>query len=109
MAGALIGLINGVFGGGGGMVCVPALRAFAGLDTRTAHATAIAVMLPVSVVSGLFYITAIPGPGILLAAAAGVFAGGVFGAALLGRLRSASIRILFAIVLAAAGLRMLIG
>ena len=45
LAGGGVGFVNGLLGGGGGMVAVPALCG-AGLGVASAHATAIAVVLP---------------------------------------------------------------
>ena len=46
VAGALAGLANGFFGGGGGMILVPLLTRRCGLDQRRAFATSVAVILP---------------------------------------------------------------
>ena len=46
LAGALAGLANGFFGGGGGSVLVPLLTRMCGLDQRRAFATSVAVILP---------------------------------------------------------------
>lgn len=54
VCGAATGAANGLFGGGGGMIAVPLLRA-QGLEEKRAHATAIAVILPVSLLSFLLY------------------------------------------------------
>ena len=55
------GLLNGFFGAGGGTLLVPALE-WLGLDSKKAHATSIAVILPLSVVSALFYMGQISVP-----------------------------------------------
>lgn len=52
--GVLIGGVNGFFGGGGGMICVPILLLM-GLKNKKAHATAILVMLPISMASAAIY------------------------------------------------------
>ena len=46
LAGALAGLTNGLFGGGGGSVLVPLLTRYCGLSQRKAFATSVAVILP---------------------------------------------------------------
>ena len=53
--GALIGVINGLFGAGGGMLAVPILKK-EGLSQKEAHANAIAVILPITLVSAVMYI-----------------------------------------------------
>ena len=40
---------------GGGMIAVPAMVNFLGLDEHDAHATAIAVILPLAVISSIIY------------------------------------------------------
>lgn len=105
--GILIGIANGLFGGGGGMLAVPLLRAN-GLSPLKAHATAIAVILPASVVSGAVYLSYGLAPlSVLLPVALGVVAGGFFGAKLLGILPERTVTFLFACVMLAAGVRML--
>jgi len=52
---ASIGLLNGLFGAGGGVVAVPVLRGM-GLEEDGAHATSISITLPLAVASGLLYL-----------------------------------------------------
>lgn len=52
--GAVTGFANGLFGSGGGIVAVPMLKK-AGLETKRAHACSLAVTLPLSAVSAIFY------------------------------------------------------
>lgn len=54
--GTAAGVVNGIFGAGGGMILVPLLSKWAGLDYKAALATSVAVILPVSVSSALVYI-----------------------------------------------------
>ena len=49
-----IGAINGLFGAGGGMLAVPCLTYVWGLDEKSAHATAIAVILPLCLNTEIF-------------------------------------------------------
>ena len=51
IAGGCAGLINGLFGGGGGMVLVPLLCLFAVVDGREVFDLSIAVILPICLVS----------------------------------------------------------
>ena len=53
--GAVIGMVNGLFGAGGGLLAVPVLKKM-GLEGAKAHANAVAVILPVSVVSATLYL-----------------------------------------------------
>lgn len=53
--GVTVGLVNGVFGAGGGMIAVPLLKK-SGLDQKQAHANAVAVILPITVISAIMYL-----------------------------------------------------
>ncbi len=55
VGGIFIGFINGLLGAGGGMLAVPLLKKF-GLSQREAHENAIAVILPITVLSAMIYI-----------------------------------------------------
>lgn len=55
LAGAAAGLVNGLFGGGGGMVLVPLLSGWCALEERKAFATSVAIILPLCVLSALLY------------------------------------------------------
>lgn len=53
--GLLIGTVNGLFGAGGGMIAVPVLKKM-GLEQKEAHANAIAIILPITVISAIMYL-----------------------------------------------------
>ena len=55
-AGAAAGLVNGLFGGGGGMVLLPLLTRWGGLKAKDGFATCVAVILPVCCVSAAVYL-----------------------------------------------------
>ena len=109
LSGALIGIINGLFGGGGGMIAVPVLSSVLGYTQKEAHATAIAIIAPLCAVSAIFYISGgfahLP---VIIPAAIGSTAGGIAGAKLLGRLPALAVRLAFIAVMLAAGIRMMI-
>jgi len=107
--GILVGILNGLFGAGGGMVAVPLLRNN-GLEDRQAHATSIAVILPLSLVSVFLYLQSghmqlddifpfLPG-GILGAAAGGL---------LLNKIPVKWLRRIFGILIIYAAIRLLRG
>ena len=54
LAGALAGLINGLFGGGGGMVVLPLLSKGNTLEGRSLFATCVAIIFPICLVSAAF-------------------------------------------------------
>ena len=55
VAGTLAGLLNGLFGAGGGLVLVPLLIRWVGLEQKQAFATSVAIILPLSIVSYLLF------------------------------------------------------
>lgn len=108
VGGTLVGFINGFFGGGGGMLCVPLLEKALKLPTKKAHATAILIILPISLASAITYIANGYADWYSTAfATAGVVAGGVMGAALLKKLRSEIVALIFSIIMIGAGLKLL--
>ena len=108
ITGIIAGTVNGLFGGGGGMIVVPMLMIFLKKEAKTAHATAILIILPLSIVSAIFY--ALFGSldvSVALPTTIGVAVGGAIGAFLLSKLSSKYIVIIFAAVMVAAGVKML--
>ena len=109
LLGGLVGFLNGFFGGGGGMICVPTLEKGLGLDNKRAHATAIAVIFPLSLVSCAIYIfkgaiQSLP----LLTVGLGVLAGGIAGSFALKFIPSKTLRIIFAVIMLVGGVRLII-
>lgn len=51
MSGFSAGILNGLFGSGGGMIVVPCLEKYSSLPPKKAHATAVAVIAPLALVS----------------------------------------------------------
>lgn len=117
------GLLNGLLGAAGGILLVAALPRITppaplyppvlplGVyhERRDVLATALAVMLPVSAVSGLFYwVGGIrPSPILLLSLVIPAAAGGLLGAKLLAKIPNRLLKKIFAAVVVIAGLRML--
>lgn len=103
MAGLCAGLCNGLFGAGGGTVAVLALEK-AGLSPRQAHATAISIMLPLSTASAMVYAV---GGGVdwhaLLWVAPALTGGSALGAKLTGKIQGKTLKLIFGIVMLAAG------
>ncbi len=107
VAGIFVGGINGFFGGGGGMLCVPLLLLL-GLNNQRAQATAILIMLPISIASALVYYTQgfVDWESVLYVAIGSV-AGGIIGACLLKIIPNKALKFVFALVVMAAGIKML--
>jgi len=109
LVGGLAGLVNGLFGGGGGMIVVPMLTYFLKQESKVAHATAILIILPLSIVSGIFYVAfGSLKLNVFIPTGIGVIIGGVLGALLLKKLSSAWVVLIFAVVMAAAGVKMMV-
>ena len=51
VSGALAGLVNGLFGAGGGMLLLPLLSRMNGLEAHEAFACSVCIILPLSLVS----------------------------------------------------------
>ena len=103
LCGTAVGAANSLFGGGGGMLAVPLLCA-TGYAEKQAHATAILVILPVSLFSFLLYFfQGLYDFSVLIPTALGVTLGGELGALLLGKLPTKTVQFIFAILQAAAG------
>lgn len=54
--GITTGVVNGLFGSGGGTIAVPAMILILGADEHKAHATAISIILPLTLLSVFFYV-----------------------------------------------------
>lgn len=109
LSGTFIGFLNGFFGGGGGMICVPILQKVLNLDSKKAHATAIAIIFPLSLISAFIYvyngvIQSLP----LLATTIGVVSGGLLGAFALKVLPPKAIKIIFALIMFVGGIKLII-
>ena len=107
--GILIGFINGFLGAGGGMLLVPCIIPILKMDTKVAHATAILIILPICLVSGLIY--AFKGSfdfDIFLPCIIGTIVGGVLGTFLLSKLKNEIITLIFSGVMIAAGVIMIL-
>ena len=106
LIGAFTGTLNGLLGGGGGTIVVPFLLNAFGLEVKEAHATAIFIMLPISVVSAIFYSlfgAKLPVSGVTVSL--GVTAGGLIGAFLIGKMNPKLLAVVFSIVLLVTGVR----
>ncbi len=102
-----VGFINGFFGGGGGMLCVPLLNKVLDEETKPSHATAMLIILPISIASAVTYVASgFFDLKLTLMVGGGVVAGGIVGALLLKKLNSSVISIIFAILMIAAGIKL---
>lgn len=108
LAGGAAGLVNGFFGGGGGMVLVPLLALWCGLGQRKAFATSVAIILPLCALSAAIYL--FRGGmdfGAALPYLLGGLAGGFIGGRVFKRLNMVWLRRLFALLLLYGGVKAL--
>lgn len=107
IVGLAVGVINGMLGTGGGTLVVPYLEKI-GVDAQKSHATAISVILPLTIVSTFFYVRAgtvdIKSTAIL---AASGMAGGFVGAKLLNKIPRRVLQAVFGASMVYMGVRML--
>ena len=97
---AAVGFVNGFFGGGGGMLLVPMLEKVLDVPVKKSHATAIAIILPVSVAGAVTYLIGgyfelAP----LLGVSGGCVVGGIAGALLLKKLPSGVVGTVFSLIM----------
>lgn len=108
ICGLFVGFLSGFFGGGGGMLVVPLLMGAGKLPEKEAHATAIAVILPLTVVSSVVYI--LSGNfdfSIGLPVGIAFILGGGLGSFLLKKIPNKVLGIIFALVMIAGGVKLL--
>ncbi len=111
LIGIVTGFANGLFGSGGGTIVVPAMERFLQVEEHKAHATAIAIILSLSILSLAIYLwnTGLEQVWqIALWASAGGLAGGVVGAKLLSKVSGIWLHRIFGAFMLAAAVRMIL-
>ena len=108
-AGGLSGIINGFFGGGGGLILVPLLKRYVKVPCKEAHATCVAIAAMMSVVTAAVYLLR----GAVTFADAGWYmaggaAGGLLGGVLLGSVPKVWLRRIFGIFLVYSAVRIFV-
>lgn len=105
LIGAVTGIANGLFGSGGGIIAVPFLKK-TGMETKKAHACSLAVTLPLSAVSILFYFggNTVPLKSSFMLIPFGLV-GALAGTALIKKISPRLLSGIFGILLIAAGIR----
>lgn len=107
--GAVIGFINGFWGGGGGMICVAALIHVLKLQEKKAHATTILIILPLCIASFIIYLfNGAVNFGESWPVMVGFVAGGIAGAYLLKKLNNQVLMIIFTVLIIAGGIKLVI-
>lgn len=108
LIGVIGGVLSGAFGVGGGLIMVPLLITFAGMDQRRAAAASLVAIIPTSIAGALAYLVngEVDVPVALVVAIGGV-SGSYLGARLLRRLPMTWLRWMFIVLLVGAAARML--
>ncbi len=104
--GFLIGIVNALFGAGGGMIAVPFLKS-CGLSQKEAQATAICVILPLTIISAGIYL--FRGYFSLSDAVLFIlcgFPGAILGTLLLSKLNNSLLQTIFSVFMLWAGVRL---
>lgn len=102
------GILNGLFGAGGGSVLVPLMERFLGFEEHSAHATAIPVILIMSLVSSFLYLrNGFFDFSIWILVSAGGLAGGFLGARLLKKVPKKWLKIGFGAVICVTAIKMI--
>jgi uncharacterized membrane protein YfcA len=109
LIGFVVGLVNGVFGSGGGTILVPCLVFLMGIEDHKAHATAISIILPISLISSFIYFRYdVVDLQLTLKVAIGSVIGALTGSCILNRFSVNSLRKIFGIFMIIAALRMVL-
>ena len=108
LIGLVTGLLNGLFGAGGGSIVVPAMELFLDIDPKQSHATAIAVILLLSSVSSFFYLrNGFFDFKLWVPVTVGGMAGGLVGAKVLTRISKSSLKIVFGGIIMTTALKLI--
>jgi uncharacterized membrane protein YfcA len=106
--GLAAGVANGLFGSGGGTIAVPAMVYLLDEEEHRAHATALLIILPLTLVSSVFYlVNNYVDWNITWRTMVGGVAGGIIGAFLLNKCPSGLLRKIFGIFMIVAAFRMI--
>jgi len=109
VAGGAAGLINGFFGGGGGMILVPLLAGKCGLDQRKAFATSVAVIAPLCALSaGIYWYRGTLDIAAALPYLVGGLIGGLVGGKVFKKLSMKWLRRVFALLILYGGVKALL-
>jgi len=107
--GIVTGVVNGLFGSGGGTIAVPAFERFLDMPTHKSHATVIALILPLSILSAFIYCREIDIEwSNVIAVSAGGIVGGYMGAAMLKKISSKWLNRIFGAFMIVAAVRMIL-
>ena len=107
--GAAIGIICGLFGGGGGILAIPVLTKLYKMQEKQAHATSLFVMLPLSFIAAVAYfcgnkVQIMPS----VYVCTGMSIGGIIGIKVLSKISDSALRMVFSVLMCITGVYSLI-
>ncbi len=106
--GFIAGFLNGIFGTGGGILIVPMLQK-SGLNAHKSHATAITIVLPLSIISTIMYLlkgVTVDFSLLIPTVSLGII-GAICGAILLNKINTILLNKIFAFIIIISGIRIL--
>ncbi|MBC6004371.1 MAG: sulfite exporter TauE/SafE family protein [Paeniclostridium sordellii] len=107
LIGSISGFINGIFGSGGGTLLVPILNNILKVEEHKSHATALSIVVFLTVTSSFIYVSkGTYDLNLTFKVAIGSIIGGIIGAKILCKLTGKFLRISFGIIMIIAALRM---
>lgn len=108
LIGLASGILNGLFGAGGGCVLVPAMEKFLNTKEKESHATAVGAVLLLSVSSFIFYLkNGQFDTKLWFLTALGGLLGGITGAVFLNKISIKTLKIVFGAIIITTALKMI--
>lgn len=109
LSGVFIGFVNGFWGGGGGMICVPILVNLLKLPEKKGHATTILIMLPLCIASFVVYlINGSVNLHLAINVGVGFVIGGIIGALILKNINNVVLKLVFSVFIIVGGIKLLL-
>ncbi|MBE7011935.1 MAG: sulfite exporter TauE/SafE family protein [Ruminococcaceae bacterium] len=106
--GIVAGILNGLFGAGGGCIVVPALEKFLDFPQKKAHGTAVGIILIMSIASAVIYV--LRGKfnfSLWIPVTVGGCIGGIIGGKLLSKIAGKWLRTIFGVVIIITSIKMI--
>lgn len=108
LIGVFTGFINGLFGSGGGTLLVPALNNLLKVEEHKSHATALNIIIFLTITSSFIYVSkGTYDVNLTIKASIGSIIGGIIGATLLSKVTGKFLRIAFGSIMVIAAVRMI--
>ena len=108
ITGFVSGIANGLFGSGGGTIAVPFMERLLKVSEHKSHATAIALILPLSIISSIIYFfkSSIPLKETIFVSLGGIL-GGFIGAKILPKFSGRVLHIIFGCFMIISSIKMI--